>query len=456
MTTDHSTSVDYNKSPTPEYIITLVDTEIAKHSECEHLNKAFSTKTDPDKALVVMLIDKRLDNLIVMDTGNSVLLKDEPCLRRVFSDENDCLEVFERYKTKRIFFVTSAKMGQTLVPVILTRYHQQFTDLITHASYRHIYMHCQNLASHLNWAIEFVNYMQSFDCHANLLRHLTHDIAEYFLGQSRLYLINNDPKEIVDTEATPNTNKLIEETEAMMENDPEYIENDKERHDHGDCGQLRCSLVSTALKEDLQKCEQVSLTFDIQIPLFTIGTFQLSSNQSLESSNPVLFSDNVDLSSFMDGIILIIEINSCLNTNELEGIVDRLKSDQPFLIVSRQPPCIHLLRRRGFMRYYWLPPTNKLVGIQSPLSEGVIEIDTTEDLIKELYHELAQYYRKEALRVRKQEPGAVKAKDLLAKSTQCYEILEKDSAKALEQYKTLLMQSNTNINKAMDTSSELS
>ncbi|CAF1089779.1 unnamed protein product [Rotaria magnacalcarata] len=238
MTTDHSTSVDYNKSPTPEYIITLVDTEIAKHSECEHLNKAFSTNTDPDKALVVMLIDKRLDNLIVMDTGNSVLLKDEPCLRRVFSDENDCLEVFERYKTKRIFFVTSAKMGQTLVPVILTRYHQQFTDLITHASYRHIYMHCQNLASHLNWAIEFVNYMQSFDCHANLLRHLTHDIAEYFLGQSRLYLINNDPKEIVDTEATPNTNKLIEETEAMMENDPEYIENDKERHDHGDCGQL--------------------------------------------------------------------------------------------------------------------------------------------------------------------------------------------------------------------------
>ncbi|CAF2129998.1 unnamed protein product [Rotaria magnacalcarata] len=213
MTTDHSTSVDYNKSPTPEYIITLVDTEIAKHSEFEHLNKAFSTNTDPDKALVVMLIDKRLDNLIVMDTGNSVLLKDEPCLRRVFSDENDCLEVFERY-------------------------HQQFTDPITHASYRHIYMHCQNLASHLNWAIEFVNYMQSFDCHANLLRHLTHDIAEYFLGQSRLYLINNDPKEIVDTEATPNTNKLIEETEAMMENDPEYIENDKERHDHGDCGQL--------------------------------------------------------------------------------------------------------------------------------------------------------------------------------------------------------------------------
>ncbi|CAF3543923.1 unnamed protein product [Rotaria socialis] len=424
MTTDHSTSVGYNKSPTPEYIVTLVDTEIAKPSEYEHLNKAFSTNTDSDQALVVMLIDKRLDNLIVMDTGNSVLLKDVPCLRRVFNDENDCLEAFERYKTKRIFFVTSAKMGQTLVPIILTRYHQQFTDPMTHASYRHIYIYCPNLASHLDWDIEFVNYVHLFDCHADLLRRLTHDIAEYFLGQSRLDLINNDPKEIIDTEAIRNTNKLIEETEVMMENDPEYIENDKEHHDHGDGGQLR--------------------------------TFQLPSNQSLASSDPVLFSDNVDLSSFMDDIIVMIEVNSCFNTNELEDSVDRLESDQPFLIVSQKPPCVHLLQRRGFMSYFWLQPADKFVGFQFPLSEGVIEIDTTEDLIKELYHELAQYYRKEALRVRKQEAGAVKAKDLLAKSTQCYKILEKGSAKALEQYKALLMQSNTNINKAMGTSSELS
>ncbi|CAF4321646.1 unnamed protein product [Rotaria socialis] len=266
MTTGHSTPVDYNDSPTPKPIIIWLDTKIAKPSEYEHLKKVFSTNTDPDQALFAMPTNKDFDNLIVTDTATPVLLKDVPCLLRVFNDENDCLEAFER---------------------------------------------------------------------------------------------------------------LIEETEAMMENDPEYIENDKEHHDHGDGGQLRYSLVSTALKQDLQKCEQ-------------------------------------------------------------------------------KPPCVHLLRRRGFMRYYWLRPADKLVGFQFPLSEGVIEIDTTEDLINELYHELAQYYQKEALRVRKQEPGAVKAKDLLAKSTQCYEILEKGSAKALEQYKTLLMQSNTNINKAMDTSCELS
>ncbi|CAM4882377.1 unnamed protein product [Rotaria socialis] len=300
----------------------------------------------------------------------------------------------------------------------------------------------------------------------------------------------------------------------MMENDPEYIENDKEHHDHGDGGQLRTfqlpSNQSFASSDPVLFSDNVDLSSfmdDIIVmievnscfntneledsvdrlesdqPFLIVSqkppcvhllqrrgfmkhhdhgdggqlrTFQLPSNQSFASSDPVLFSDNVDLSSFMDDIIVMIEVNSCFNTNELEDSVDRLESDQPFLIVSQKPPCVHLLQRRGFMSYFWLQPADKFVGFQFPLSEGVIEIDTTEDLIKELYHELAQYYRKEALRVRKQEAGAVKAKDLLAKSTQCYKILEKGSAKALEQYKALLMQSNTNINKAMGTSSELS
>ncbi|CAF3288229.1 unnamed protein product [Rotaria socialis] len=100
MTTGHSTPVDYNDSPTPKPIIIWLDTKIAKPSEYEHLKKVFSTNTDPDQALFAMPTNKDFDNLIVTDTATPVLLKDVPCLLRVFNDENDCLEAFERYKKK--------------------------------------------------------------------------------------------------------------------------------------------------------------------------------------------------------------------------------------------------------------------------------------------------------------------------------------------------------------------
>jgi hypothetical protein len=128
-----------------------------------------------------MLTARDFENLLVASEPQAVMFEGVLFLLQAFDDEDKCFEAFEKYQEKRIFFISSGQMGKKVVPRILERYPRIFTDLITDRPYPSIYVFCHNIEWNLEWAMEYIEYIQMFNFDSELLERLTRDIAEYFI-----------------------------------------------------------------------------------------------------------------------------------------------------------------------------------------------------------------------------------------------------------------------------------
>jgi hypothetical protein len=83
-------------------------------------------------------------------------------------------------------------LARAVVPSILERFRQTFTDPVTNEPYASIYFLCCNIEKHLQWAVDYCEYIQMFTFDADLLARMVRDIAEYYLTRSKR-LLGEDP-----------------------------------------------------------------------------------------------------------------------------------------------------------------------------------------------------------------------------------------------------------------------
>jgi hypothetical protein len=178
----------------PNRMILWLDAHIGNPKEYVHLKKAFGSNTDPTCQTWTMLKDKDYDKMIDAGDAISVTFEGVEFLLQAFNNENACLEAFEQNQDKHIFFITSGSMGKGIVPKVIERYQRIFTDPITNKPYPSVYVFCLHIEYHLEWAMEYIQYVQMFTTESELLERMTRDIAEYFIEQGSRLRQGNDLK----------------------------------------------------------------------------------------------------------------------------------------------------------------------------------------------------------------------------------------------------------------------
>jgi len=176
--TDTSSNHDPEK---PNHMIIWLDQHIGKPENCERLKRAFGSNTDPTHQTWTMLADKDYDKSIYGNTPIITNFNGVIFLLQPVDNENDCLRAFEENQDKHIFFITSGSMGKEAIPKIIERYRHVFTDPITDKPYVSIYIFCLRIDYHMEWIMDYLDYLQAFNNEQDLLERMTRDIAEYFI-----------------------------------------------------------------------------------------------------------------------------------------------------------------------------------------------------------------------------------------------------------------------------------
>jgi hypothetical protein len=201
------TPADYaSKNPDrekPNHMIFWLDVTIGNPNEYVHLKKAFRSNTDPSCETFTMLTDKDYDAIIATGDAVPVTFEGVEFLLQAFNNEDACLEAFKQNEDacrealkqnedKRIFFITSGSLGRSIVPKIIERYRHIFTDPITDKPYASVYVFCHNIEYHMEWGMNYLEYVQMFNFDSALLARMTRDIAEYFIERGKRIRQDND------------------------------------------------------------------------------------------------------------------------------------------------------------------------------------------------------------------------------------------------------------------------
>ena len=179
----------------PSHMIFWLDVTIGDPNEYKHLKKAFGSNTDPRHETWTMLTDRDYDIMLAAEDATTVNFGGVVFLLQAFNNEDACLRAFEQNQDKHIFFITSGSMGRDAVPKIIERYRNVFTDPITNKPFRSVYVFCHDIALHLEWGMDYLEYIQMFNFDSELLERMTRDIAEYFIERCEQIRKSNDLKE---------------------------------------------------------------------------------------------------------------------------------------------------------------------------------------------------------------------------------------------------------------------
>lgn len=177
------TPSDYDHEK-PNHIILWLDVEIGDPTKYLALKKSFSSNTDPLAQTWTMFTDRDIDRLLQVNEAQIVRFEGVVFLLQAFQTEEACLEAFEIHQDKRIFFITSGSLGRYAVPQIIARFRRVFIDPITNESYSSIFVFCHDIARQMDWADDYLEYLQMFNFDSELLERMIRDVAEYFIERS--------------------------------------------------------------------------------------------------------------------------------------------------------------------------------------------------------------------------------------------------------------------------------
>jgi len=100
----------------------------------------------------------------------------------IASTPDDAYRLIEKYRDRKIYFVSSGSLGSTAIPYIGTHYYNVLS----------FYVFCHSKASHVNWAFPYRHYLRMFTHPIDLLVRLMRDISVHFIsfGKSTLTVPN--------------------------------------------------------------------------------------------------------------------------------------------------------------------------------------------------------------------------------------------------------------------------
>lgn len=175
-----------------KYQVLWCDQHIAKGTFCQTLREAFFHQTDPGQENPTDLSKENISHLIQQETEDSPVFEGCNIVFRAFRDENSCFQYIVENQDKRIILIISNSFGRLIVPKILTKYPQTFTNPHTNEPYSSIYIFCLDTSSAGEWAIDFVDYIKIFDFEKTLLEKLLLDLSEEFTAQAKTLLESNE------------------------------------------------------------------------------------------------------------------------------------------------------------------------------------------------------------------------------------------------------------------------
>jgi hypothetical protein len=177
----------------PNHMIIWLDSTIGDLEQCLHLKDAFSSTAHPKNETPVKLIDSDYDQILRSAGPTRVNFEGVWFLLAAFTDVELCIQCFEQNQHKRIFFITSGSLGKKAVPRIIERFERTFIDPVTNEPYNSIYVFCLHIEYQMDWAYEYIRYIQIFDHEADLLHRMIRDIGNYFVMISKRLLAEDPP-----------------------------------------------------------------------------------------------------------------------------------------------------------------------------------------------------------------------------------------------------------------------
>ncbi|CAF0855779.1 unnamed protein product [Rotaria sordida] len=198
----HNTTVSHEDNP--NHIVIWLDKHIGEPGTHEHLKKTFGIQTDPKSETRVALVDRDYEDFRRAERSLSIHLEDPLLVHHegslpvhpesvyfllsTFTNIENCLNCFEHNRNKRIFFITSGSLGREVVPIVLERFKETFTDPVTKEPCMSIYVFSNNMADDIDWGLHYQDYIQMFDFDADLLSRLVRDIGDYYFTESKRLL----------------------------------------------------------------------------------------------------------------------------------------------------------------------------------------------------------------------------------------------------------------------------
>jgi hypothetical protein len=150
-----------------DHLIIWLDLYIGQDDVCIDLKEKLSNAINID--IDEPLIRHEIDRLIL---NNDVCPRIRDQLTTVKTIE-ECLELIDTHYHKKIFLITSGSLGRVLIPRVSSDY--PYVDKI--------FVFCQHIVSHLDWAMDFTDNLLMFDFHNDLFARVTYDIGMYYMEQ---------------------------------------------------------------------------------------------------------------------------------------------------------------------------------------------------------------------------------------------------------------------------------
>ncbi|CAF1151371.1 unnamed protein product [Adineta ricciae] len=156
----------------PDTSIVWVDLSIGDPKDYQILKAAFSSTTDPEHVKPVPLFDHEF-----LEICRTVNFGGIQVALAAFTNIERCIEYLKENRHRKIFLITSASMGRSLLPLIDLHCRDVFTDQETNELY---------------WMVDYIDYIPTtFNFDKDLLVRLVHDIADYFRIKSIRLLAKN-------------------------------------------------------------------------------------------------------------------------------------------------------------------------------------------------------------------------------------------------------------------------
>lgn len=89
----------------------------------------------------------------------------------------DAYGLIEKYRGRRVFFVSSGTLGRTAIPHIVNN----CNSIVS------FYIFCASKANHVEWAINYASRLRMYTHQTDLLVKLMRDISEYFINYGDQY-----------------------------------------------------------------------------------------------------------------------------------------------------------------------------------------------------------------------------------------------------------------------------
>lgn len=334
-----------------------------------------------------------------------------PANFKVFHNIDDCHQcIIENSNTKTIFLVISHSIAEKILKKLIEK----------HNSMKKIYIIDGCITKYINWISQY--YQENidiilFDSYKELSIRILKDISEHYLFKGKNH------KEFISS--SDNSTLIYFDWAKQITFRAKQITSDH--------FQDQINNIEKSKNEAENFIKQIIPNFNIEQQ---IRNYQLEQDSD---SVAIIFIVGLEI-QLIDLASDVAKLLTCTNNDQLISTINNLKLLTPIIVVSSSLPSDDLLSLNQLLYYYSFNKSNQKSTTNYSKFSYVL---STEHLLNQLNHKLAQYYRDSAIQASTISKDQKKAKRLLERSKKCYQLLQNHTEKTLKRYAEILEKKKT-------------